>query len=219
MTTRLHDHITDRDLAALRAWLEEQGALDPLHQGELLDALTHVDADALFAGLDADDRARLIDEMPAKVARRLLDGLSDEARTNTNRLLGYPEESARRMMSPRFVSLRASMSASDALAKVRRAQLRPREVLVVPVTDDQRRLVGAVDLPDLVTAAPATSVSELLQAERYQVRVDEDQEVAARLMQEADLVALPYLEATASCCSRASARCGCCCSGWPPWRR
>ena len=179
MTTLLHDHINALDLDRLRAWL---------------DALAHVAADELFAGLDADDRARLIDEMPAKVARRPLDGWTEQARTNTNRLLGYPDESAGRMMSPRFVSLRASMSASDALAKVRRAELRPREVLVLPVTDDQRRLVGAVDLPDLVTAAPATSVSELLQAEKYEVRVDEDQEVAARLMQEADLVALPVVD-------------------------
>ncbi len=227
VTETLDDLVAAGGLDRLRAWLEEQGALDiadelvrleaeqravpfrllpkdralavfealdPLHQRELLDALAHVDADELFAGLDADDRARLIDEMPAKVARRLLDGLSETARTNTNRLLGYADESAGRMMSPRFVSLRASMSASDALAKVRRAELRPREVLVLPVTDDQRRLVGAVDLPDLVTAAPATSVSELLQAEKYEVRVDEDQEVAARLMQEADLVALPVVD-------------------------
>lgn len=227
MTTMLRDHITGRDLDALRAWLTEQGALDiadelirlepderaipfrllpkdralavfeafdPVHQRELLDALAEVDADALFAGIDADDRARLIDEMPAMVARRLLAALPEDSRANTNRLLGYTEETAGRMMSPRYVSLRATMTASDALAKVRRAGLRPREVLVLPVTDDQRHLVGAVDLPDLVTATPTATVADLVRPETYQVRVDEDQEVAARLMQEADLVALPVLD-------------------------
>ncbi len=170
-------------------------ALDPIHQSELIEALADVDADALFVGIDADDRARLLDEVPAKVARRLLASLPDRARTNTNRLLGYPEESAGRSMSPRYVSLRASMTASDALAKVRRAGLRSREVLVLPVTDDERRLVGVVDLPDLVTAEPTDRAGDLTNIETYSVRYDEDREVAARLMQEADLVALPVLDA------------------------
>lgn len=148
----------------------------------------------LFLGLDADDRARLTDEMPAKVAKRFLAGLPETARRNTNILLGYPEESVGRIMSPRYVSLRASLTAVDALSKVRRAGLRSREVLVLPVADDQRRLVGVVDLPDVVTATAGTRVGELTRSETYSVQVDDDQEVGARLMQEADLVALPVLD-------------------------
>jgi magnesium transporter len=169
-------------------------ALDPVHQQELLDALADGSVNELFLGLDADDRARLLDEMPAKVAKRLLAGLPEDARTNTNILLGYPEESVGRMMSPRYVSLRAAMTAADAISKLRRASLRPREVLVLPVTDDQRSLVGVVDLPDVVTAEPATRIADLLRHETFSARVDDDQEVAARLMQEADLVALPVLD-------------------------
>jgi magnesium transporter len=174
-------------------------AFDPLHQQQLLDALGDDSVHELFNGLDASDRARLLDEMPAKVANRLLTRLPQEARANTNLLLGYPEESVGRLMSPRFVSLRASMTAADALAKVRRAGLRPREVLVLPVTDDQRRLdqrrlVGVVDLPDVVTAEPTARVSGLVRPATFAVRVDDDQELAARLMQEADLVALPVLD-------------------------
>ena len=169
-------------------------ALDPVHQSELLDALADVDVDELFVGIDADDRARLLDEVPAKVARRLLDGLPEWARRNTNILLGYPEGSAGRQMSPRFVSIRSSMTAADALTKVRRAGMRPREVLVLPVTDDERRLVGVVDLPDLVTAPASTRADDLMSPDTYTVQVDDDQELAARLIQEADLVALPVLD-------------------------
>ncbi len=169
-------------------------ALDPIHQQQLLDALADDSVHELFLHLDADDRARLLDEMPAKVAKRLLANLPDYARTNTNLLLGYPEESAGRSMSPRYVSVRAAQTAADALSKVRRAGLRTREVHVLPVTDDQRKLVGVVDLPDLVTAEVGTPVGELIRPETYSVRVDDDQEMAARLMQEADLVALPVVD-------------------------
>lgn len=169
-------------------------ALDPIHQQQLIDALGDETVHELFAGLDARDRARLLDEMPAKVANRLLTGLPDDARQNTNALLGYAEESAGRIMSPRYVSLRASMTAADALSKLRRTRMRPREVLVLPVTDDQRRLVGVVDLPDVVTAESGVPIADLVRSETFSVTVDEDQEAAARLMQEADLVALPVLD-------------------------
>ncbi len=170
-------------------------AMDAIHQREVLDALGEVDVDELFVGLDPDDRARLLDEVPAKVANRLLARLPDEARRNTNALLGYPEESVGRTMSPRYVNVGATMTAADALAKVRRAGLRSREVLVLPVTGGERRLVGVVDLPDLVTSDSGTRVGDLVRPDTYAARVDEDQEVASRLMQEADLVALPVVDA------------------------
>ncbi|MTV24813.1 magnesium transporter [Nitriliruptoraceae bacterium ZYF776] len=177
----------DRALAVFEAF-------DPIHQQQLLDALADASVGELFLALDPDDRARLLDELPAKVANRLLAGLPEDARANTNVLLGYAEESTGRSMSPRYVSLRASMTAADALSKVRRAGLRPREVLVLPVTDDQRRLVGVVDLPDVVTADTTARVGDLIRPETFSVGVATDQEVAARLMQEADLVALPVLD-------------------------
>lgn len=169
-------------------------AFDPTYQEQLITALADDSVHELFLGIDADDRARLLDEVPALVAKRLLNALPPYARRNTNILLGYPEESAGRMMSPRYVSVRAGFDAADALNKIRLAGLRPREVLIVIVTDDERQLLGVVDLPDLVTADPATPVTELMRSETYSVRVDEDQEVGARLMLEADLVALPVVD-------------------------
>ena len=169
-------------------------ALSPVHQAELLDALGDTSVHDLFYALDAADRTELLDEMPANVAARLLAQLPPEARRYTNIVLGYPEESAGRAMSPRYVSLPETMTAGDALARVRAAQLRPREVLVLPVVDATRRLVGVVDLPDVVTADSEAPVGLLVRPETYSVSVMEDQEVAARLMQEANLVALPVLD-------------------------
>ena len=62
------------------------------------------------------------------------------------------------------------------------------------MTDDERRLTGVVDLADLVTAPPTTRMRELVAPETLSVRADEDQEKAARLIQEANLVALPVVD-------------------------
>ena len=171
-------------------------ALDPLHQQQLLEALRDERVRELFGSLEVTDQARLLDEVPAAVATRLQAGLPPEQRAAAAALLGYPAGSAGRIMTPDFTNVRASMTAADALAKLRRGGRRPTraQLLVLPVTDDQRRLTGVVDLADVVTAAPTTRMRELVAPETWSVRVDEDQEQAARLIQEAGLIALPVVD-------------------------
>ncbi|MGH2383687.1 MAG: magnesium transporter [Candidatus Limnocylindria bacterium] len=174
--------------------LEVFELLDPSLQQELLEGLRDTNVRQLFEDLDPDDRARLTEEMPATVARRLLAGLSTNERRLTSTLLGYAEDSAGRLMSPEVVSLRAGMSAADALDRLRHVGRSAETIYALPVTDDQRRLVGALGLRDLVLADPATPVSELMDTDVYSARVDADQEEAARLIREADLLALPIVD-------------------------
>jgi magnesium transporter len=169
-------------------------ALDPIHQQQLLEGLRDEQVRDLVEDLDPDDRARLLDEMPAKVANRVQAGMSAGERALTATLLGYAPETAGRVMTPEYVSLRETMTATDALAKVRRTGGAVSSLRVLPVTDDQRHLVGVVDLPTLVTADPSAHVGDLVRPDTYSVHVGTDQEVAARLIQEADLVALPVLD-------------------------
>ena len=94
--------------------------------------------------------------MPAKVARRLLAGLSPNERRLTATLLGYPEDSAGRLMSPEVASLRAGITAADALERLRRIGEGAETIYALPVTDDHRRLVGMLGLRDLVLAPTRT---------------------------------------------------------------
>lgn len=182
-----------RLLAKDRA-LEVFEALDPLHQQELLEGLREAGVGQLFEDMDPDDRARLVDEMPAKVAKRLLAGLSPHERALTATLLGYPENSAGRVMSPEVVNLRANQTVGDALARLRRVGTSAETIYALPVTDESRRLVGALGLRDLVLADPDQLIGDLMDREVYSARVDQDQEEVARLIQEADLLALPIVD-------------------------
>ncbi len=174
--------------------LEVFELLDPSVQQELLEGLRETNVRQLFEEMDPDDRARLTEEMPAKVARRLLAGLSPTERRLTATLLGYPEDSAGRLMSPEVASLRADMTAAQAIDRLRRVGRSAETIYALPVTDDRRRLVGALGLRDLVLAQPDTLVDELMNADVYSARVDTDQEEVARLMREADLLALPIVD-------------------------
>lgn len=168
--------------------------LDPIHQQQVLAGLRDERFRDLVEDMDPDDRARLFRELPAKVATRALAGLSPAERSMTAALLGYPDESAGRLMTPEYVNLRESMSVADALAKLRRAGHRAETIYTLPVTDDQRHLVGVVSLRQLVLATPDQAIGDLMARDLHAVHVDDDQEAAARLLQETDALALPVLD-------------------------
>src|SRR5690606_23748954 len=77
--------------------------LEPSLQGELVRALQDGEVASLFADLDPDDRVWLLDELPAVVAQRLLRGLPARERQRTAEVLGYPQGSIGRRMSPEVV--------------------------------------------------------------------------------------------------------------------
>ncbi|GAB3653468.1 magnesium transporter [Glycomyces tarimensis] len=168
--------------------------LDPYHQQELLDALKTETVRDLLDSMEADDRARLFDEMPAMVATRLQAQLSPAERRSTAQLLGYDADSAGRIMTPDYVSLRASMSAAAAIERIRHLRERPRHLDILPVTDGHRKLLGTVALPDLVAADPDTIVHDLMADDHHMVRTDTDREESARLVQDANLAALPVVD-------------------------
>lgn len=169
-------------------------ALDPVDQQQVLDGLRDDRVRSLIEALDPDDRARLFDEMPAKVVNRLLGQLSPDERALTTVLLGYPEQSAGRLMSPEFVSLRASMTTAEAIDKIRHEGLDAETVYALPVLDDHRHLIGITGLRALARAPPSARVGELMTTDIHQVTTDTDQEVAARLVREAGLIALPVVD-------------------------
>lgn len=189
-TTALAFRLLPRDRA-----LAVFEALDTVDQQQVLDGLRDDSIVSLLEDMDPDDRARLFDEMPAKVARRFLGHLSPDERRLTTLLLGYPEDSAGRIMSPEFVSLRETMTAADAMAKIRREGLDAETVYALPVLDNERHLIGVVGLRRLILASPGTPVTELMTTDEvHTVTTDTDQEDAARLVREAGLIALPVLD-------------------------
>lgn len=168
--------------------------LDPADQQEILSGLRDRAFRELVEGMDPDDRARLIGEVPAKVARRVLAGLSPHERQMTAALLGYPEGSAGRAMTPEVVALHRSLTAAEALDVVRTKGAGAETVYTLPVVDDGRRLVGIASLRDLVTAPTTSRVDEIATMDYVSAKATDEAEAAARLMREANLLDLPIVD-------------------------
>jgi magnesium transporter len=169
-------------------------ALDPPDQRELLEALPRADARELLEQMEVDDRARLLDRMPVEATSRLLLELSDSERELTEVLLGYPAESAGRIMTPRYLDLRPESTVEQVLELIRGRSGDTETLLVLPVRDRDRRLEGVVRLTDLVRSRPDARMAQIMDAAYPAVSVSEDQESVARLIQEEDLLAVPVID-------------------------
>lgn len=183
--------IVYRLLAKTRA-LEVFEALSPGTRGDLVQALRNVEITALFAEMDPDDRVWLLDELPASVAPQLLRGLTRQERDLTSGMLGYPQDSIGRRMSPEFVTTHPQLTVRETFARIRAALDSAETVYTVPVTD-ARRVVGVVSLRDLMSADEDAVISDVMN-EPHVAEVTENAETAARRATDYSLLALPVVD-------------------------
>ena len=168
-------------------------ALDPPLQSELIRDLHDSRVREIFAELDPDDRAGLIDELPAKVATRLVRELDAEEQALTAAVLGYPVGSVGRRMSPEYVSTHPDLTAGQTLERVHQRIDQTETIYALPVTDNERRLVGIVGLRSVMKADPDTPVSDIMN-EAVSARARESAESAARRSADERLIVLPIVD-------------------------
>jgi magnesium transporter len=144
--------------------------------------------------MSPDDRARLFDELPAKVVRRFLEQLSPEERAATALLLGYNPDTAGRLMTPEYVSLREGWTVAQSLEQLRNLAHGRETIYYLYVTDDERHLSGVLSLRELVLAQPEQQIRDIMIRDSISVHTDTDQEEVAQLIQRYDLLAIPVVD-------------------------
>jgi len=168
--------------------------LDTALQKELLESFSDEETLEFIEELDPDDRVALLDEMPANIAKRLISRLSAEERAHTNVLMGYEAETAGHIMTPKFISLRRSMTADDALKKIRVQAEDKETIYTLYVTDEQKKLEGVVTLRKVLIADPSARIDDIMTDKVVKVSTGTDQEKAAKTLKEFDLLAVPVVD-------------------------
>ena len=144
--------------------------------------------------MSPDDRARMFDELPAKVVRRLLAQLSPKEREATAILLGYEEDTAGRIMTPEYISLKENLTVSQTLERIRSLANASEVVYYLYVTNASRQLTGVVSLRDLVVSSADKILGEIMTRDVVFVHTDTDREEVARTIQRYDLLAIPVVD-------------------------
>jgi magnesium transporter len=168
--------------------------LSPENQRELVSSLAKEQVARLLDDMAPDDRTALLEELPAAVTRELLRGLSAEQRAVAVRLLGYPEESIGRLMTPEFIAVRPDWTLERVLQHIREHGQDRETLNVIYVVDDQNHLIDDLHIRELLLAPPETRVGDLLDRRFVALRATDDQETAVEVFRQYDRVALPVTD-------------------------
>jgi magnesium transporter len=169
--------------------------LPPPHQEELISSLTNEQVRSVLQSMRPDDRTRLLEEMPAEVTRRLLTTLSPEDLKNVRWLLGYPEDTAGRYMTPKYVTIDPQMTASQALEHIRRTGRGMETINVVYIVDSKGKLMEDIRLASLVLADPESKVIEIQDPPMVKLLASDDREEVLKAFERYDRLALPVTDA------------------------
>jgi len=194
------DEMSNEEIAITYRLLNKDLAIDVFEgldvndQQMLIKTLTEKDATAVFKELAPDDRVRLLDELPAGVANKMISSLNKEDREDVNLLLGFEPETAGRLMTTEFVHLRGDWTAEMALTKLRQIAQEKETIYSLFVTDDRRKLEGVISLRDVFIAPEDAKISDLMETDYVSFPTSTDQEEVAKSFQSLDLLAVPIVD-------------------------
>jgi magnesium transporter len=201
--------------------LEEWDELEPAQREVLLRALPADKAAELFSNLAQEDQPEALHAMTSPVAKLVLEELDPDDLADTLQNLEaehpaqassmkallepetlaivealgqYEEEEAGGLMTPHFISLRASMTVDRVLAFLRRSAPDAETIYYLYVVDEGNRLQGVLSLRDLIVSSSETPIREIMDPDVVSIPTNTDQEEVARIMADYDFSVLPVVD-------------------------
>lgn len=163
-------------------------------QTELVQQIDSEKLSNLIGQMAPDNRADLLETLDVSQVELMLPLLAQAERADIRKLLSYPEHSAGSIMTTDYASLPEGLTVGDALAQLRLQAPDRETIYYVYVTDEHRRLRGLLSLRKLILARPDTLIDKIIEKDVISVRVDEDQEEAARKIAKYDFIAMPVVD-------------------------
>ena len=187
--TVLLESIPDDEIPEI---LEE---LDPANAAAILRLRSREEAADLLEAIDPDDATDIVAELSSEDREQILQAMEPDEAAEIRQLSVYPPDTAGGRMTPAFVAISPDVRADDAIVLLRRVAEEAETIYYVYVIDAEERLLGVLSLHNLVLTRPQTPVSNVMVADPIRVRADADQETAANLLVDKNLLALPVVDA------------------------
>ena len=165
-------------------------------QEKIIQELPPAKTAELLNELPPDDRTSFLEDLPNEVVRELIKTLNPEERKITLSLLGYPENSVGRLMTPDYVYVHEYNTVLEVLNIIRHVGKNSETIDVIYVIDDNGELLDDIRIREFILADPHTKVSELMDGRVISLNVNDDQEIANDVFKMNNRVALPVTSET-----------------------
>ena len=162
-------------------------------QKNLIMALTNKEATSIIEDMFSDDAADLFDEMPAVMVTKLLTNVSKDTRTTINKLLKYPDNSAGSLMAMEYIHLKKGLTIKESIDRIKNQKDDFVSYDSCFVTDENRKLLGYVDVKDLLINDMDTLIDDIMK-ECESIHTTMDQGEVANIFQDYDYSTLPVVD-------------------------
>lgn len=148
----------------------------------------------LLNDLDPDDRTAFFEELPGEVTQRLIQVLNPDEQEISRKLLGYPEDSIGRLMTPEYVAVKPHFTVAQTLEHIRKFGKDSETMNVIYVVDEHWRLIDDLRIREILLATPDQKINELIDNKFIALNAFEDQESAVKVFLDHDRIAIPVVD-------------------------
>jgi magnesium transporter len=168
--------------------------LDRDAQQKLLRAMAHEQVVAILNEMSPDDRTALLEELPSAAARQLIRLLTPQERQIAQALLGYPEGSVGRLMTPDFIAVHEDWTVQQVLDFVREHGQDSETLNVIYVVDGRGKLIDDIRMREFLLKPLNSPVRDLMQKTFVALSVSDSQQDALNVFRKYDRTALPVID-------------------------
>ncbi len=204
--------IPAQDIAALLSMLDEKertvvfrlipaakttevfSELDSTIQEDILANFADRQLKVLINKLDPDDRTSLFEDLPGKLVQKLINFLEKKERLEALELLGYPEDSVGRLMTPEYVAVRPDWSIQQAFHHIKEYGRDAETIDMIYVVDDQWKLLDDIPIRRFILADNDKTVKDIMDYFFVSIEANEDQEHAYNLVKKYNATVLPVVD-------------------------
>ena len=170
--------------------------LEPDTQADIVRMITDAELERLLDEMFLDDTVDFLEEVPASVVTRVLAHSDPETRKLINRFLKYPEDCAGSLMTIEMVHLQTSLTAAQAIEKIRKTGVDKETVYTCYCIDREHHLLGSVPLLSLLLCDENTLVSDIMEDDAQLISVNtlDDREYVVEVVKKYDLLSVPVVD-------------------------
>src|SRR5215467_1482389 len=165
-------------------------------QQKLLRAMAHEQVVGILNEMAPDDRTALLEELPSDAARKLIRFLTPEERRVATALLGYPEDSVGRLMTPDFIAAKEDWTVQEVLDYIRAYGQDSETLNVIYVVDDRGKLIDDIRMREFLLKPLTSPVHDLMQKTFVALNVTDSQRDAVNMFRKYDRTVLPVIDST-----------------------
>ncbi len=145
-------------------------------------------------GLSPEQGAAIIVNVPEDIRKRLLECLSNKTRQMIQELLIFPVDSAGSIMTTNFIAFHTDIMVKDAIQRIRSLAFQKQTSSYVYVIDNQNRLVGVLNMRDLLLASPEAKLESVMIKDVFTVNAFTDREEVANQLSSRKYFAAPVVD-------------------------